>query len=318
VRRRDFLALGAGGGAALLGGAMSEQSPAKAAAAVNTFRLDITDGYAYVFSNQRKNLLVGGIDVPAMGGNPGQPHPLILRVGKGTVKNPPPIAPVSGTTDQYDLSGHYVELDLNVGEKPEYALDVPSASWPEVMHCPTRDSEWDNLAWLPPVSKLYAGDGMATDWFARLSSCVAIRQGFFSVLKGDSEGIWEFKTGPKAPAIWTQPLSDRTRLDQVLLTTDTIYLKLYRKGNAPPAAGDNPISRFEITAANTAIALELATSYDEPSPMPYPIGQGVAHFARYHSLLNSKKAHVLPHFFPCEDGKGASPGDFCPLARYEL
>jgi hypothetical protein len=307
--RRKFLALGAAGGAAWLSACNSSQKSgagqaALAPAAETTFTMTVFDGYAYVFMDSRAKLVIGAIDTPSM------KHPLLMRVENGKVRGTPPVAKAAGA-NTYDFTGWHVELELGASAK---ALTLPGEAWLNPMRCPKTLTEWNNLAWLPPASKIYNGAPMVKDWPAKLSSRMVVKQGLMTVRESDGPGLWTFKNA-KGEERWKQPMSDGTRFVQEIKPTDTVVFKLFKNTPDLPAAGAAATDQFVIESAGSGISLAVFNGVP-PGPA-YQIGQPVPHFGRYAALVNTTEI-ILPYFGSCEDGTGSCPGDFCPYGRFEV
>ena len=300
VYRRDFLKSGAIGGAALLTGCNGQNDGQRSGA--YAFTMDIRDGYAYLFDRTGKNLVVGAISAH------GKPHPIVLRIDRGRVVGTPKVKSVG--TNAWDFSGWHVELDLGSGAS---ALTTPEERWPDPMKCPTGD-EWNNLAWLPPASKIYPGATLAQDWPKKLSSRLAIAQGSLSVGESDGPGVFQFKDEKTGEKVWEQALSDVTTLTQQISGGNVVF-KFFPLGDGLPRGGQ-PEHVMEI-ASDEGVMLKITNGL--PPEKPYEIGQAIAHFGRYRDLLDvSGDKNVLPYFYPCGTGQGSCPGDFCPYARFEI
>jgi hypothetical protein len=333
MRRREFLTMGAVGSAAWLVGCEKKQESAapapastptqpEASASVSTskpasggvapiFNMKVNDGYAYVFMNGRKKLVVGAIDAALPGGGQVMKHPILVRVLHGTVKGNSPIPLVANSTDTYDLTGWHIELDLG---KQAQALSVPPEKWVTPILCPTTIPGWNNLAWLPDAKKIYNNRPMKKEWPKYLSSRFVITHGAMEVLPSVATGMWSFQDDSKKERL-RQPMSDGTRFSHGLTANDVVTFNVFKLTDDLPAANATPDGQLIINQDTTGVGLEVWNGL--PAGQPYKLHEPVPHFGRYEVLIDGPD-HVLPYFEACDDGKGACPGDFCPYGRFEV
>jgi hypothetical protein len=316
--RRRFLTISTLGAAGMMAGCnkgtqqpASPPAGAKAAAPASpfSFTMNVLDGYAYLFAKGGGRLVLGGLD------HAGMKHPLKVRVLRGTVAAQTAIVPVQ---DVFDLTGWHAVVDL---DSPLTGLTVPADSLAAQatanVACAVKTAaDWNDLAWLPPVSKIYADATVKTDWAAELDSRMVIERGNLAVMTGP-DGLWEFKASRTAAPVLSQPMSDRVKIEAPL-NGKVARLKLYKRQNAEPAAGAAPEATLEISAPDGIIVLDVATSFPAPAGQYVP-GDPVPHFARFKRLVTTASAYdILPYFKACPSELQHSPGEFCPFIRCEI
>jgi hypothetical protein len=322
LNRRAFLA--ATGGLAL-SRTLGSMATLPALGPPTSFSLQIHDGYAYIFTNNRKNLVIGGIDMPAtplmpktptrpaMPAMPAVVHPMILRVEQGTIQGQMPMPPEPGTSDRWDLTHWHASLDLGRRTK---SLSVPRDTWPNSVSPPKTLQEWNNLGYLAPMSQIYPGARMSPDWRTALSSLFVVNQGLLTVLESDAMGFWRFKND-SGDVVAETLMSDSTLLSETIEPTDDVELKLSPWN---PSLG--------VVSATSTVVIKPSTTYSQiklhienglPPGQPYQIGVPVRHFSRYQQLLkHGTFKETLPYFCGYQGGEGACPGDFCPYMRCDV
>lgn len=314
--RRRFLTLSSIGAAGLVtgcGGAGTDQRSAASSASspppppqtTFDFSMNVIDGFAYMFAKDGSRLILGGLDTSEM------KHPMLVRVLRGSAKvTKGSIAPAG---DTFDLTGWHTVLDLGSAGQ---GLRLPANELPKgETSCVMTEAQWNNLAWLPHVSRIYPNATLVDGWLAQLNSRLVVKGGTISVAKGP-EAMWEFRTKAEAKARWKQPMSDRVTIAHQV-AGDVARLNLYQAKAAEPASTDAPDAVIEITHDRGGMVLDTAISF-EPAIGSYSKGQPVEHFARYQRLTTAKGDPVLPFFEPCVKGKDRTPGNFCPYAQYEF
>lgn len=313
MNRRDFLKAATAGTAAWLAACRKQEPPPTQAAAGKpaAFTMKVIDGYAYVFSDQRKKLTIGAIDAPPHGGGNVIKHPIRVLVKEGTVTTKPfePNEP-----NVWDLTGWHVELDLGNSARPLAlpAMDVLPAN----VTCPSGEAEWNNLAWLPPAAKVYPNNRVKDTWMDELSSRLVVTQAQMAVRDSEATGLWRFIDESSNKEVWRQPMSDATEFMDQIPEGGNVTLRFFQKKSAPPQPGEAPAHMLVITPVNNRVEIEINNGLDDKTP--YKVGEVVRHFRRYAALMADAAAtQVLPHFAKCPDGGGDSPGIFCPYVTYD-
>jgi hypothetical protein len=300
--RRRFITLGTIGGAAFLAGCREPQKATSPAA--DRFVMLIKDGYAFMLPRSGARVVMGTLDVPNM------PHPLLLKVQNGTVATKGTV-PYDEQKRIYNLTGKHVVVDFDT----TVPLTLPAALAPTKLDCQTAAQNWNSLAWIPPITKIYPDAKLRTNWRSILDSRLVINKGTLNVVDG-VDGFFEFKTAPAASPVHTQPLSDRLKLEATL-TSKTVRFKIFKKEDVEPQSTDTPEGTLEITAVDGVATVDLAVSFPELTGS-YAPNAPIEHFGRYKELIETNSETVVPYFRLCATGGGNCPGDFCPQARFEI